>query len=98
MRRIHVCLDVRGALMNYRPRDLASLFVDANGRRLNAREAKAALLDELAKGHLKLPVGEACGGFSFTDGCPGHDIPEDDAVWSGYSTDGKAEEPRPCGH
>lgn len=75
-RTIHVHLNVRGALMNYRPRDFKGMLVDkATGRPLTPREAKAALLDVLARGIEAMPIGEPCEGFDFSTGCPGHDMP-----------------------
>ena len=29
---------------------------------------------ELAKGHEVVPIGSACEGFSYTHGCPGHEV------------------------
>ena len=38
-----------------------------------AAEARDRLLDQLQAGRRYLPVGEACPGFSFESGCPGHE-------------------------
>lgn len=52
---------------------LRGLFRRSDGTTLTADEARAHLLDELAKGHTVLPMSDpACEGFSFTNGCPGH--------------------------
>jgi hypothetical protein len=40
---------------------------------MNGDEAWNALADELAKGHRVIPVGDACEGFSYQTGCPGHE-------------------------
>jgi hypothetical protein len=66
----HLVLSVRGALKWPKRRLRGLLTVD--GRRANADETRDILLDELAKGHECLPIGEPCDGFSHTDGCPGH--------------------------
>jgi hypothetical protein len=67
----HMSLDVRGALLHMPKRQLATMFLHDDGRRMTADEAKRTLLDELAKGHEKLPIGD-CDGFDYTTGCPGH--------------------------
>lgn len=78
-KKIHMCMNVRGALMNFKARDYKG-FTHDNGRRMTPREAKAALLDELAKGHKVIPFGPPCEGFDYTGGgCPGHVI-EDEAA------------------
>jgi hypothetical protein len=71
---IHVCLNVRGALMNWRPRDDKGVFRRDDGTLLSPREAKAALVDELARGHELIPIGGPCEGFDHRTGCPGHDV------------------------
>ena len=71
---IHMCLDVRGALMNYEPRDYQGMFKHDDGRPMTWLEAKSALMDELVKGHHVIPFGE-CDGFNFETGCPGHPMP-----------------------
>jgi len=72
-RTVHLCLSVRGALMNWTARDYRAIKHD-DGRPMTAREGKAALLDELAKGHEVIPFGEPCEGFDYSGGgCPGHE-------------------------
>jgi len=48
------------------------MLTDDDGKRLTAEEAKEYLLDELAKGHEVLPLGE-CTNFDWKTGCKGHD-------------------------
>lgn len=73
----HLCLSVRGALMNWSNRRLAGVFRHDDGRSMTPREAKQTLLDELAKGHEVIPIGTACEGFDYSGGgCPGHEVPE----------------------
>jgi hypothetical protein len=77
---IHVCLDVRGALMNWVPSEWNGVITDDSGKKLSAREAKMALLNELAQGHFKLPFGDPCEGFDYGEngGCPGHPVPDEE--------------------
>lgn len=75
-RRFHIQIDVRNTLLNWSDAEWDGAC-SVGGRKLSAREAKAAFLDELAKGRVVLPAGEACEGFDPTGGgCPGHDVPE----------------------
>jgi hypothetical protein len=72
---IHMCLDVRGALANWSDREMRGVFKD-NGRTLTPREAKEFLMDEIAKGHRVIPIGD-CDAFDFETGCPGHPVDDD---------------------
>ena len=74
-RTFHMCLDVRGALMNWNDREMKGVFKD-NGRVLSVREAKEFLMDEIAKGHRVIPIGD-CDTFDFETGCPGHPVDAD---------------------
>ena len=67
--KIHACLSVRGALRN---RDKAG-FTNDKGKPATWHEVEEFLMDELAKGREKIPFGEPCNGFSYIDGCPGHE-------------------------
>jgi hypothetical protein len=77
---LHMCLDVRGALKNFRPSEWVGCCTDhETGRVLTADEIHDAFCDELAKGHEVIPFGEACEGFDYSGGgCPGHEAPEKD--------------------
>jgi len=78
MKRYHMSLNVRGALVNWSDDDLATLLQHDDGSPMTAREAKLALLDELAKGHEVIPMSEACEGFDYSGrGCPGHEVAEE---------------------
>ena len=70
---VHMCLSVRGALKNMNKHQLAGMFDHDDGRPMTAAEAQDALMDELAKGHEVIPFGKPCEGFSYIDGCPGHE-------------------------
>ena len=74
----HICIDVRGAILNARdPGSTASSFTHSDGRPATVDEAVAFLMDELAKGHKVIPFGEPCEGFDYSGGgCPGHDKAE----------------------
>jgi len=68
---IHISMSVRGALLNWRDRDFEGVFKHDDGRPMTAREAKAALLEELSKGHEVIPS-EGCDNFDVKKGCLGH--------------------------
>lgn len=77
-KQIHMCLDVRGFLKNSKKRDYKGMFKHDDGRTMTPDEAKDALLDELAKGHVVIPFGKPCDGFDYSGGgCPGHAIPDE---------------------
>jgi hypothetical protein len=67
---VHMCLSVRGALRNA-PGSLRG-FAHDDGRKMSTAEAFESLCDELAKGHEVIPMGDACEGFDYKSGCPGH--------------------------
>ena len=70
-RRLHMGLSVRGALKNR----LFSGFRRDDGTDATAGEVEDWLLDELAKGHEKIPLGN-CDKWNWTTGCPGHEEAE----------------------
>ncbi len=70
-RHFHMWLDVRGALANWSDREFRGAFKHDDGRAMTAREAKEALMDEIAQGHRVIPIGD-CPDFDFQTGCPGH--------------------------
>jgi hypothetical protein len=72
---IHMCIDLRGALMNWRDSDWR-LCVRENGKFLKPKEVKERFIDELAAGHKQIPVCESseCPNFDYSGGgCPGHE-------------------------
>lgn len=71
-RSFHFCLDVKGFLMHSKLRDYKGMFTRDDGSSMSPEEAKRTLLDELAKGHEKLPMGK-CDNFDFKEGCLGHE-------------------------
>ena len=75
---LHMCISVRG-LLKQGKRDFARTaraMTKADGTTPTPDEARDLLLDELAKGHEVLPLGDPCEGFDFKTGCPGHDAEE----------------------
>lgn len=76
-RTVHLCLSVRGALLDWPVVADNSWFCHNDGRPMAPSEAKAALLDELSKGHEFIPCGPPCAGFDPKLGCPGHDEPDE---------------------
>lgn len=79
-RHYHLCLNVRGALLNWSDSDLASCMTYDDGRKMTAREVKLFLMDEIAKGHKVIPTCE-CSNFNHETGCGGHEsTPNSDPV------------------
>ncbi|MFP3564748.1 hypothetical protein [Paraburkholderia sp. SIMBA_030] len=75
-RQFHMCLDVRGALTNWKKKDFRHMFKHADGRTMTPDEAKAQLLEELSKGHNFIPYGK-CDNFDHKEqGCMGHPVNE----------------------
>lgn len=72
----HMCLSVRGALTNWKDKELKGMFT-VDGRKSTAAESKQLLMDELVQGHEVVPFGPACEGFDYSGGgCPGHPVEE----------------------
>lgn len=68
---IHLCLDVKGVLLNWKKKQFSKMFQHEDGSFYTADEAKRTLLDELALGHEVLPIGK-CDNFDYKTGCKGH--------------------------
>lgn len=68
-------LSVRGALLNWSDQDLVAMLKREDGSKLTPREAKERLLDQLAQGHEKIPMGE-CDNWDWKEGCLGHEKKE----------------------
>jgi hypothetical protein len=79
----HLRMSIKGALMRTDRElqiDLGDAITTDHGTVLHTgREIRAALLDELGKGRLYLPMGD-CEGFDYTKGCPGHALPDEEQV------------------
>jgi len=81
----HVNLDVRGAIRNgywrkYADWSLVGHAVKEDGSLMDSDEILNELLDHVAAGHRVIPIGPACEGFSYEDGCPGHLVETEDEV------------------
>jgi hypothetical protein len=72
-RHTHLCINVRGALLHFRPSEWQGVVTRDDGTKLTITEIKEWLMDELAKGHRVIPLGKPCEGFSYETGCPGHE-------------------------
>ena len=77
---IHVCLSLRGALMNWSDRKWARSIRNESGGYMTPREVKAAFLDHLSQGVEVIPFGDPCEGFDPVTGCPGHEVPESEVA------------------
>jgi hypothetical protein len=73
---IHMCVSVRG-MLNWTAaetkRNLCSITKSDGSRYASVGEFKNELLDEISRGHEVIPIGEACEGFDYKTGCPGHE-------------------------
>lgn len=77
-RYFHLKLGVKQTLLNWSDEKFRGVFQDDEGHELGPFEARSALLDELVKGHLFIPVGGPCEGFDHAGGgCPGHLVKEE---------------------
>ncbi len=74
---IHVCLDIKGALLNWDPNIWRGCVTKDDGSKATPSEFKMFLLDELSKGRVVIPFDE-CEGFDYSGGgCPGHSVVEE---------------------
>jgi hypothetical protein len=73
VRRTHMCINVRGAVRNFRPHEWRDCVTTDDGRVMTPSEVLEYFIDEIAKGRRVIPLGEPCEGFSYETGCPGHD-------------------------
>jgi len=78
-RRIHMCQSIEGPLMNWGQREwkqaLKYMNKEDGSPFSSVNELKQAFLDELAKGHKVVPIGD-CDNFDWEHGCKGHPINE----------------------
>lgn len=74
--KIHLRLDIAGALMNWKKGDYARVLKNSEtGKWLSPEECKRYFIEQLGDGVKYLPMGN-CDGFSPHTGCPGHDPDE----------------------
>lgn len=71
-RSYHMCVSVRGVLINWKDGDLKGMFTDDNGKPMTAAQVKAELLYHLSNGHEVIPACK-CDNFDWKKGCMGHE-------------------------
>jgi hypothetical protein len=52
---------------------MRSITKEDGTRYTSVHEFRNALMDELSQGHEVIPMGDACEGFDYRSGCPGHE-------------------------
>lgn len=75
---VHMCLDVRGAMMWPKSRLKGMFRHVVTGKPCTYAESMESLMDHVAQGHIVIPIGNECDGFSYETGCPGHERDEED--------------------
>lgn len=70
-----MCMSVRGGIrmLQTKRSNAKTYMTDGNGRMLSRDEAINSLMDELAKGHEVIPMGEHCKNPCPYASCPGFD-------------------------
>ena len=71
----HMCISVRGVLGRGLKYCGSIGMRHDDGRKATPHEVQDWLMDELAKGHEVVPLGE-CDNFDFKKGCQGHPLEE----------------------
>lgn len=66
---IHICQSIEGALHNW---DKLTWLDVATQNGMTVNECKERFKIMKFEGKKVIPLGEACKGFSYIDGCPGH--------------------------
>ena len=73
---VHLCISVRG-MLNWpnaeAKRNLKWITKEDGTRYSSVHELRNALMDELAKGHEKLPMSKECDRHDWKEGCLGHE-------------------------
>jgi len=67
---IHICQSVSGALKNWSKKEWESV---AKHNKMTADALKERFRIYEFEGKRVIPLGEPCEGFSYQDGCPGHE-------------------------
>lgn len=73
---IHCCLSIEGALRTWKTREWKSL---AKSNNCSVDQVKETFWQYLRDGKQVIPFGEPCEGFSYINGCQGHEIENDNA-------------------
>lgn len=66
-----MCVDLRGAITNWRGSDWRNCVTGDDGKFLTPAEVKQAFIDELVRGRKVIPFGK-CDNFDYQTGCKGH--------------------------
>lgn len=72
----HMCIDLKGALRNWRDGAWIGVVTDDEGRTMEPWEVRAQFLKDLADGKRVIPMTSSCQGFDYQTGCPGHEVSE----------------------
>jgi hypothetical protein len=70
LKRVHLCQDVRGALKHWKPYQWRAV---ARDNKMTVDQVKDAFMNYLLEGKKVIPLHEPCDGFSYENGCPGHE-------------------------
>ncbi len=70
---IHVCQDIRGALKHWDKQTWTQVAWD---NKMTIDQVKERFRIYLFEGKKVIPISEECEGFSYIDGCPGHEVKE----------------------
>ncbi len=74
-RKIHICQSISGALKNWSKEEWNALAKD---NKMTAFDLQAEFWKMHLDGKKVMPISQACEGFSYETGCPGHEIVEDE--------------------
>lgn len=73
----HICINLRGALMNWADYMWRECVTDEDGRILTPSQVKMRFLNEIAKGRKVIPMDPTCDNFDYQKGCQGHPVAEE---------------------
>ena len=72
-RTTHMCIDLRGALMNWEDRMWRKCVTADDGHTMTPQEVKLEFLNALSEGKKVIPMDSSCDNFDFQKGCLGHE-------------------------
>jgi hypothetical protein len=72
-RTTHLCIDLRGALMNWEDRMWRQCVTGDDGHTMTPHEVKMEFLNALSEGKKVIPMDPSCDNFDFQKGCLGHE-------------------------
>ena len=73
-RTTHMCIDLRGALMNWEDRMWRKCVTADDGHTMSPQEVKLQFLEHIAEGKKVIPMDPSCDNFDFQKGCLGHEV------------------------